>query len=114
VWNTILQSITILLHPSGNFAFSGGDVNRSAENISTFQVNIVRETNLAAPKGLALGADGAPGLEAIFGEERGEGLAELAEERGRSSSLRRPIWGVGGVELVAVIRVFNLDYVSEE
>lgn len=112
--NSFLQGFPILLHAGGNFAFSCGNVNRSAKNFSTCGINILRETDLAAPKGLALGADGAPGLEAIFGEERGEGLAELVEERGRSSSLRRPIWGVGGVELVAVIPVFNLDYVPEE
>ena len=56
------------------------------------------EIYLAAPKGLdlcELGADG-------FGEDRGEGVADAAVDRGNSSSLRRDNWGVGGVELLAV------------
>lgn len=36
-----------------------------------------------------------------LGEARGEGAAEVEDERGRSSSLRLPICGVGGVELFA-------------
>ncbi len=51
---------------------------------------------LAAPKGFDLGA-----VAAGLGEARGEGAVEFDEERGRSSSLRRPICGVGGVELLA-------------
>ena len=39
---------------------------------------------------------------AILGDERGEDAPEGAPDRGRSSSFRRPIWGVGGVEELAV------------
>lgn len=35
------------------------------------------------------------------GEESGLGLTEVLPDRGRSSSFRLPIWGVGGVELLA-------------
>ena len=48
-------------------------------------------------------ARGAGGLEG-FGEERGEGTAEGADDRGKSSNLRRDICGVGGVELLAGLR----------
>lgn len=41
------------------------------------------------------------GVGPIFGEERGLGVAEALPDRGRSSSFRRPICGVGGVELLA-------------
>lgn len=41
------------------------------------------------------------GVGPILGEERGLGVAEALPDRGRSSSFRRPICGVGGVELLA-------------
>jgi hypothetical protein len=58
------------------------------------------ETNLAAPNGLGRLAGL---LWAILGEARGEDVVEVFPERGRSSSFRRAIWGVGGVEDVAAL-----------
>jgi hypothetical protein len=69
------------------------------QNVRSTSDNLLERTNFAAPKGFALGA---LGLEASFGEDRGDGLVELVEERGSSSSFLRLIWGVGGVELLAV------------
>jgi hypothetical protein len=67
--------------------------------------------NFAAPKGFALGA---LGLEASLGEDRGDGLVELVEERGSSSSFLRLIWGVGGVELVAVDKLIQPSEIRED
>ena len=53
---------------------------------------------LAAPNGLDLGALLKP---FSFGDESGVGWLEALVDRGRSSSLRLPICGVGGTEPVA-------------
>jgi len=69
---------------------------------------------LAAPKGFALVLElEVGGVGPILGEESGLGVAEAFPDRGRSSSFRRPIWGVGGVELLANTRtrVKRLKYV---
>lgn len=53
---------------------------------------------LAAPKGFEREVGG---VGPILGDESGLGDAETFPERGRRSSLRRPGWGVGGVESLA-------------
>lgn len=58
----------------------------------------IRNTNLAAPKGLGRFAGL---LWAILGEASGDGVEEVFPERGRSSNFRRVSWGVGGVDDVA-------------
>lgn len=61
----------------------------------------VTSTGLAAPNGFdRCVVDVVEG----FGEARGEGVWEAPVLfLGRSSSLRRPIWGVGGVELLGEV-----------
>jgi hypothetical protein len=66
------------------------------------ELGSITGTYLAAPNGLAREL-GMAELDAILGEERGLGLAELLVERGISSSLRRVNCGVGGVELLAIM-----------
>ena len=57
-------------------------------------------THLASPNGLDLAAvDDDAGL--ILGDDMGLGLDDPFPERGSSSNLRRPICGVGGVDVVA-------------
>ena len=64
------------------------------------------KTYLAAPKGFDRAAvDDGAGL--IFGDDIGLGLDEPFPERGSSSNLRRPICGVGGVDIVAMKMVVN-------
>jgi hypothetical protein len=62
-----------------------------------------REVYLASPKGLEREAEAACD-EGIFGEERGDGDADAALDLGKSSRRRRPMLGVGGVELLAMKR----------
>ena len=60
------------------------------------------KTDLAEPNGLDLVVGAvALGVGPIFGEPRGLEVPDALPLRGSSSSFRR-IWGVGGVELVAV------------
>lgn len=61
-------------------------------------------TNFAAPKGLAFET---AGFDDIFGEDKGDGLVELLDDRGSSSSFLRLSWGVGGVELLALFKICN-------
>ena len=86
--------LDFLLH----FGFSCGDVNRPTGKQLTLHSRTDRSecAHLAAPKGLDL--EVVEGL----GEARGEGVAEVDDERGSNSSLRRLKCGVGGVELLAV------------
>jgi len=56
----------------------------------------VTSTGFAAPKGL----ERETGVADILGDDNGLGVADGPPDRGRSSSLRRPSWGVGGVEVV--------------
>src|SRR6267154_4602718 len=65
--------------------------------------------NLAAPKGLGRFTGL---LWAILGEARGDGVAEVFPERGRSSNFRRVSWGVGGVDDVATILKVNNRFQS--
>ena len=87
----------LLLDPLLHGCFTGSHVDRPNQfMISMGERKRNAITHLAAPNGLDL----EPAVEGL-GEARGEGATEFAEERGRSSSLRLPIWGVGGVELFA-------------
>lgn len=89
--------VTFLLNLLLCFGFSCGHINRPGEGRSAYaDCDPSRIAYLAAPKGLDLElvADG-------LGEARGDGVAEAEVDRGSNSSLRRPICGVGGVELLA-------------
>ena len=95
----LAQLLPLLLELLLYFGFSCSDVDRPVMATCLTLMSSVRriqDTYLAAPKGFDL----EPALEGL-GEARGEGVAEVDEERGRSSSLRLPICGVGGVELLA-------------
>lgn len=68
---------------------------------------------LASPNGFDLAAvDDDAGL--ILGDDIGLGLDESFPERGSSSNLRRPICGVGGVDVVAkrILLIVGLVVVS--
>jgi hypothetical protein len=68
----------------------------------TEQRKIATSSHLASPKGFERGVL-VPALAGpIRGDDSGDGTAD-GPLRGRSSSLRRPIWGVGGVEVVAIM-----------
>lgn len=80
-----------------SFAASRSLSRRSATSFSRVETS----TGLAAPKGFALLLElEVGGVGPILGEESGLGVAEALPDRGRSSSFRRLIWGVGGVELL--------------
>ena len=68
--------------------------------VSTQTTSGIGDTNLAAPNGLGRLAGL---LWVILGEARGDDGVELFPERGKSSSFRRVIWGVGGVDDVALL-----------
>ena len=86
--NLFLDEFSTLFNLLLNGGFPGDNIYRSIFFISSVQLRHERyeSTYLAAPKGL----DRAAGATAAgLGDERGDGTAELALERGRSSSLRR-------------------------
>lgn len=100
---------TLLLNLLLCFGFSCGHVNRSGEERSAYaDCDPSRIAYLAAPKGLDLEpvADG-------LGDARGDGVAEADVDRGSNSSLRRPICGVGGVELFATVAPISIGTFSQ-
>lgn len=91
-------------------------VSRSLSKRSATSFSLVEtSTGLAEPNGLdRVELAETVGVGPIFGEDRGLDVPDAVPDLGNSSNLRRPIWGVGGVEFVGELLFLPIGGLGRE